>query len=107
MGVGGEALFRIPDADLVQQLKNAAAGLVFGDALMEGQAFADLPVDGVEGVEGRHRLLKDEADVVAPNSAEVGVRGADHLFAVIRDRPAEDRGFGEEFDRGEGSDGFA
>ncbi len=74
---------------------------------MQRQAFADLLVDGVEGVEGRHRLLKDKADVVAPDGAEVGFVSADHFLAVIGDGAAEDGGFRQELHGGEGGYGFA
>ncbi len=53
---------------------------------MQLQALTDLLVDGVEGVEGRHRLLKDKADVVAPDGAEVSFVSADHFLAVYADK---------------------
>jgi hypothetical protein len=54
-------------------------------ALVQRQAFGQLLFDGVERVEAGHRLLEDEADVVAADLPQVGLGRADHLRAAIGD----------------------
>jgi hypothetical protein len=66
---------------------------VAGDG--EGSAAVSLPVDrkrlchlvpdGLDGVQGRHRLLKDHRDVVAAERAEGGFRQVEEVPAVDAD----------------------
>jgi hypothetical protein len=41
------------------------------EALVQRQAFRDLLFQRVERIERGHRLLEDEADVVAPDRAQI------------------------------------
>ena len=52
------------------------------------------------GFKRRHRLLKDEADVIAAHVAQVGLRGADHLAPLIGDRPRNIGAVGQKRHRG-------
>src|SRR5690606_10856252 len=92
---GTEPLLGIADADLGEQLDDPGAGRATGDALMEGEAFADLPLDRVERVERGHRLLEDEADVVAARLAQPALVGAEHLGAAVADASRRLRVVGE------------
>ena len=85
VGIGAKPGFRVADTGPGQQLKDTAAGRVADQPLMQRQRFRQLPFDRVQRVERGHRLLKDEADVVAAHIAEQVVGGADHLPAVIGD----------------------
>jgi hypothetical protein len=107
VGVGGEAAFRVADADVVQKLEDPRAGLRTGQALMEGEAFADLPVDGVQRIEARHRLLEDEADVVAAEPAQGGLGGGGDLGAAVADRAGDVGVVGQQADGGKRRHGLA
>ena len=78
-----------------------------GEALVEGEAFGDLLLDGVERVERGHRLLEDEADVVAAGAAQGALVGGQHLGAAVADGAGDVGVVGEEADGGEGGDGLA
>ena len=65
---GIEPLFRIADADLVQQLQHAHAHGLLVHAPVHAQHLAHLPLDGVQRVERRHRLLEDHRDAVAAHA---------------------------------------
>jgi hypothetical protein len=60
-----------------------------GQPLVQREAFGDLLFQRVQRVERGHRLLEDEADVVAAHPAQLGLGGADHLGAVVFDRPVD------------------
>ena len=70
MRVGAESLLGVADADPGQEVEDAGAGGGAGEALVEREALADLLLDGVERVQAGHRLLEDEADVVAADAAQ-------------------------------------
>ena len=63
--VGGETLFRLLDANLVQQLQNARPGTLVVESAMQFQYLADLPFDCVQRIERCHRLLEDDRDAIA------------------------------------------
>src|SRR5204862_464105 len=60
MWIGTEPVFRIGDADLLKQLDRSRPRGRAAQASMQQQYFANLLVDGVHRIEGRHRLLKHE-----------------------------------------------
>ena len=45
-----------------------------GEAAVQQQDFADLPLDRVQRIERRHRLLEDDGDVVAAHLADLASR---------------------------------
>ncbi len=53
------------------------------EALVQREALADLPLDGVQRVEAGHRLLEDEADVVAAHVAQAAGVGREHVLAAV------------------------
>ena len=56
------------------------------EPLVQGQHLRDLLLDGVQRVQRGHRLLEDEADVVAAHPAQIGRAGIQHLGATVVDR---------------------
>ncbi len=65
MRVVASALLRVGNADLGQQVNDSA--LTFGarQPVMLLQDFANLPADGENRVERRHRLLENHGDAAA------------------------------------------
>ena len=49
---------------------------------MQAQRFGNLFADGENGIERRHRILKDHGDVVAAHLAHLGVGKFEQIFAV-------------------------
>ena len=99
MRIAGQALFRVADTNLVQQVENARPRCAALQALMQRQALADLPLDRVQRVERGHRFLKDETDVVATHVAQRRLVGADHLAAHVADRAADPGAVRQQGDR--------
>jgi hypothetical protein len=104
---GAQALLWVADADLVEELDNAGPGAVAGKPLVQREALADLLLDGVERVQRRHRLLEDEADVVAADAAQGAFGGAEHLGVAVADAAGDLGVLGQEADGGEGGHGLA
>ena len=71
MRIGAEPALGVADADLLEQLEHARARRAFAQAVMDLQDLADLPLDRVQRVERGHRLLEDDADVVAAHRAQL------------------------------------
>ena len=69
-GIGAEPALGFADADLLQELQHADPRRALAQPLVQLQHLADLPLDGVERVERGHRLLEDDADVVAADPRE-------------------------------------
>ncbi|MNI33701.1 hypothetical protein D3C73_876610 [compost metagenome] len=82
MRVGGQALFRLADADLVEQFQYAAAGGATHHRLVHFQNLADLPLDRVQRIERGHRLLEDHRDVVAAHMAQFRFRCLQEILAL-------------------------
>ena len=83
--IGAEPAFRVADADEVEKLERAGARLAVGQAAMQLQDLADLPLDGVERVERGHRLLEHHGDVVAAHAAHLVLVGGDQVLALEQD----------------------
>ncbi len=79
----------IADADLVEQVDDALRRRPPGEALVQREALADLLLDAVQRVERGHRLLEDEADVVAAHAAQGGGVRAGHLAVAVADRAGD------------------
>ena len=99
--VVGKAAFGIADADAGQKLDRAGAGGGAGQALVQRHAFGQLLFDRVQRVERGHRLLEDEADVVAADGAQLRLGRADQLGAVVADAARDGRGVAQKLDRGQ------
>ena len=89
MRIGPKAAFRVANADFLQQLHDPRPDRRAAQALMQFQTFRQLLFDGVQGVQAGHRLLEDEADVVAPDLSQRAFRFAHHLRVAIGDRPGD------------------
>ena len=55
----------VRDLDVGQQLDRFRGSLLFVHALMDHERLGDLPADGEDRVQARHRLLEDHGDLVA------------------------------------------
>ena len=71
-GVG--ALLRVRDADEVEQLDRASCAWLLGHAVVvDQQRLGDLLPDGVDGGEGRQRLLEDHRHLLAADLGQLPV----------------------------------
>ncbi len=68
--IGVQPLFRLADADLIEQFQHALARRLTGHALMQIEDFGDLLLDRMQRIERGHRLLEDHRDVVAAHLAQ-------------------------------------
>ena len=89
---GLEALGGLSQRHHLQQLLRADERAALGEAPVQRQHLGNLAADGVERIEGGHRLLEDHRDPVAANLAQPACRGADHVGAVDLDGAARMRG---------------
>ena len=107
--IGAEPAFRVADADEIEKLERAGAGLAVGQAAVQFQDLADLPLDGVERIERGHRLLEHHGDVVAAHLAHLVLVGGDQVLALEQDAAGRVmRGrVGQELEDREGGDGLA
>ena len=60
------------DADVVEQLDGARAGLAPGHALVHAQGLGDLVLDGEGGIQAGAGFLENHADLVAPDAVQFG-----------------------------------
>ena len=65
MGIALEHVITGGQFHLFEQFQATFAGLGMAHALMDKQAFADLLLDGVQGIEGGQRLLENHPDTAA------------------------------------------
>ena len=86
MRVGGQPLFRVSDADEVQQFQHPGAGGIGRHTLVQVEHLADLLFDRVQRIERRHRLLEYHRNPVAPDLAEGLLVRTDQFLALERDR---------------------
>ena len=107
MGIVGEPRGRVADADLFQKLDDPRPRRRTREVLVQGEAFGELPLDRVERVERGHRLLEDEADVVAADGAQPRLGRADHLGALIADAARQLGRVAQKLDGAERGDGLA
>ena len=83
--IGAQALRRLADADLCQQLQHARPGRRSAHAAMHVEHLANLPLHRVQRVERGHRLLEDHGDVVAAYLAQRRFVSVDQLLALEAD----------------------
>ena len=107
VGVGWQPLLGPVDADLVQKLHHLRPCVRAAQALMQFDTLRQLLFDRVERVQRCHRLLKDEADVIAAHLAQDPFGGADHFPPVIADRPGQFGVVAQQADGGERRHGLA
>ena len=99
--IGAQPAFRVADADLRHQVQDARPRRLAAQALVQRQAFGQLPLDRVQRVQACHRLLEDEADAVAAHPAQRRARCADHLGAVVAHRSRDLGAVGQQRHRGQ------
>ena len=84
--IGVDAPRRVGQADTVEQRDGLLARhRTRSSPLCSRSGSADLAADRVQRVQRRHRLLEDDADAVAAQSAQLGVVAADQFLAVEAD----------------------
>ena len=77
IGVGGA--LRIGEPHVFEQLHRTLERGRSRHAPMQDQRFGDLPSDAMQGIEGRHRLLKDHRDPIPAQEAHGFLAEADEL----------------------------
>ena len=82
MREGGEALLRVRDLDEPHELERPLLGRARPHVEVRAQRLDDLVAHGVDRVEGGHRLLEDDRDVVAADLAHLRLRHPDELAAA-------------------------
>src|SRR5262245_30760446 len=102
-----ETAGRIGDADQAEQLDGALVrrGTIGPAVLLE--CLSDLPTDCENGIQRRHRLLEDHADVAAPNFTHLRVRQLHEIAAgeenlAARDPPGRIRNQAQNRQRADG-----
>ena len=89
--IGGQPFFGIADADPQKKRQRPLPRRLTLQRLMQREAFANLPLNRVQGVQTGHRLLEDKADVIAPHPTQFPLARPNHLAAKVGDRPAHNR----------------
>jgi hypothetical protein len=85
-----DSLLGVGDAHHLEQFDRAIAGLAFVHPHVELERFADLPVDGQDRIQGRHRVLKDHGDVIATDGTNLLIRHAQDVIAIEEDLARHD-----------------
>ena len=75
----------IRNTDGIQQLQHAGPCRARRESSMQGQHLTDLFADGVQGVQGRHRLLKDHGDLVAAHRPHLACAEGPQVLAIEQD----------------------
>ncbi len=91
---------RLVHPDLGEQLDRAQPCLALAESLVDAQGLGDLLAHGVHGVQRRHRVLVDHADIATPHVAPSRARGrGEQVAAVEQDLALELGAVGEAHDR--------
>ena len=108
VGILLHALFRLVDIDEAEHLDRAVPRLLAVAVGVQGNGFHQLVADGVGRVEGGHRILEDDRDLVAAHMLHHVLACADELLPVELDGAGDDlaRG-GEDLHDGIRGHGFA
>ena len=85
-----DAALRIRDADRVEQLDGPGARRPAASQAVHLERLGDLAADRVDGIERRHRLLQDQADLAAADRAHRPLVEGQQVAAVEPDRAADD-----------------
>src|SRR5262249_4888614 len=75
----------------VHQLDGAPAGGAARHVRVDPQLLANLPADGIDRGERRHRILEDHRDLLAADVAQLALRQAQQLAALVDDRAFDHR----------------
>ena len=102
-----QTAFRLVDANLCQQFNDPVAGGLADKALMQFDGFGQLLFKRMQRVQRCHRLLKDKADVIAPDLAQQCVGCPNHLLAFVGHRPANNSTIAQQGHRRQGRDRLA
>ena len=107
MGVVGDPPFRIVDAHLGEEFAGHPPGHLDCDVLVHPDGFHELGSDGLEGIQGSHRVLEYQADVPPPDLGDPGVVKAHELCPVELDAAAHNAArWRNEPHEGHGEGGF-
>ncbi|MNH28646.1 hypothetical protein D3C79_888310 [compost metagenome] len=87
MRVVFQPAFGIANTDAIQALNNLPARYVAPHAAVQGQHFRQLFLNGVQGIERHHRLLKNHRNLVAAHFAQFGFRRMQQRTSVEPDIP--------------------
>ena len=91
---------RVGHVDLLEQLDRALLRLRRREVVVRAQRLDDLEADGVDGVQGRHRLLEDHGDLLTAHPAQLALVELADLAAEQLDRPCDARGRRQEAEQG-------
>ena len=86
--IGAHAPLGVADADEFEQFEDAGAGLAAGQAAMDLQNLADLPLDRVQRIERGHRLLEHHGDVGTTDLAQFRLRQDQNVPPLEQDATA-------------------
>ena len=75
------ALLRLGNADLPEDVNDLVFGLFLADILVQQDGLPHLLAHGINGVQGRHRLLKNHGDLIAPDAAHFLFRRLQQIAA--------------------------
>ena len=76
-----DAVRRLGDADLAEELDRALHGVAVAEAEVQLEALGHQPLDGQHGVQAGDRVLEDHRDVAAADGAQLGLGQRDQVFA--------------------------
>ncbi len=82
MRILARASARLGDADEAEHLDHALLDALAAESLMQPQGLGDLPADGEDRIEARHRLLEDHADIVAADFAHGALAELEQIAAL-------------------------
>ncbi len=94
-------------ADPVQHGTGDGEGFLARGLLVQAHGLGDLIADGHDGVQGRHRLLKDDAHVAAAHLLHHGVGGVRDDLTVQADLAGQGRARGRQAQHGQRGHGLA
>ena len=86
--IGAQDPLRIGETDFLEQREDSSAALACAKSKMNLEHLVDLPADGHQRVEGRHRLLEDHRDPRAAHRAHALGRGLQKILAIEKHAPA-------------------
>src|SRR6202022_2812410 len=78
------------DADLAQHVHRHLHGFALVHALMQPHRLRDLPTRAEDGIQRRHRILKDHRDLLAAYVAHLALRYLGEVATGVHDLPADD-----------------
>src|SRR4051812_725744 len=108
VGVVLNAILRVRDPDLVEQLDRARVPRLAVHREVRLERLADLPPDGDYRVQARHRVLEDDRDVLAADFAQLALREREQIATLeVRLARGDRRVAGEDPEQRERGDALA